>query len=1130
MALVALLSLRCRTQGDTSDVRVRRAITTTAPNAEPPLPSPPPPPPANDVAWDLSLNSAPPRNSNIKPKKPSVRNMVEAKRVRAPIHQPIYPIQLLRHSNGLKHAKSLSGCSSRISAILVLWVIAPVSIVMPIVLTIIHSLTDQRTYHDYEYKPPIPWIDIVIERLQKLYGVSPAQANLAQVISLGDAVRIIDEAKKCFMSESCLAEIVAPCKVIGDIHGQFQDMHKLFDIIGRVPKERLVFLGDYIDRGPQSLEVVFFLFAWKIRYPERVMLLRGNHETPAVNKIYGFYNECLMKYQYPGIGLWWDFQSCFNRMPMAGLIAKKVLCMHGGLSPDLTHLDVLRNIVRPCEPLDRGLLIDLLWADPTNQGDGWFHSIRGISYMFGKGVVEQGCQILGVDLIIRAHQVIQDGYEIMTGRKLITVFSAPNYCNQFSNTAAVVCLDADLKVTIQQMVIPLPASQRARPAPAIAIDLDATQAEQDIKAIMVVSRAEAKADKFEETQENSERAVPVTTGHPGQTPPERQTVLLFQILTVYQFISPLVRKKRQLLVGDSFVIPQLTFFFYNFRDLPYSIIPIPSVILQSMPNCLQFGLLLALCVCCVDTQNVTKTLPSYEILTFDFSAIETPFVVASWLAIASGVKILFHFIRPLSKYFPDSSLLVFVGFALGWILHYGIESIKAEYYQLESVYFFHFLLPPIIFDAGYFMPNRALFENFGSVMLFAVIGTVWNTIAIGGGLYLLSLYGLFSIPFDAFEVLTFTSLISAVDPVAVIAVFEEVHVNEFLFINVFGEALFNDAVSVVLYKMFKNFYDIGPERVEIADYGKGVVSFFAIAVGGTAVGIIFAFVVAIVTKFSDHIRILAPIFVFVVPYMAYLLADSMGMSSILAISVCGMVMKQYVKGNLTPAATNSVKYFTKMLAVGAETLLFMFLGVSAIVTPHHFDWAFISITVAFCLIFRSIGVMVQCAILNKFRKKKFSLVDQFILSYGGLRGAIAFGLSVSLPDSMAAKPMFVTTTIAVIYFTVLLQGITIRPIVNWLKVERSDGRQKTMTESVFMKYIDYTMSGVEEIFGIRGEHYIRDTYERINAKILRPILMRNEEKKDFDASVIVRAYAKITLEEALALKEHLPKKKKIDKK
>lgn len=220
-------------------------------------------------------------------------------------------------------------------------------------------------------------------------------------------------------------------------------MHKLFDLIGRVPEQRFLFLGDYVDRGPQMMETIVYLLALKLRYRDRIYLLRGNHETPAVNRIYGFYEVCMKTY---GIGLWWDFQTVFNRLPMAGLISKRVLCMHGGLSPELTHLDQIRNIPRPCEPQDRGMLIDLLWSDPTNKGEGWFYSPRGISYAFGKGVMSAACKILGIDMVIRAHQVVQDGYEIMVGGQLITIFSAPNYCGQFNNAASVVCIDADLQV------------------------------------------------------------------------------------------------------------------------------------------------------------------------------------------------------------------------------------------------------------------------------------------------------------------------------------------------------------------------------------------------------------------------------------------------------------------------------------------------------------------------------------------------------------------------------------------------------------------------------------------------------------------------------------------------------------
>ncbi|EPB76556.1 phosphoprotein phosphatase 1 domain protein [Ancylostoma ceylanicum] len=304
---------------------------------------------------------------------------------------------------------------------------------------------------------------------------------IVHVLSFPEVVCIVNNVAAVFMEECNLCECEAPIKVIGDIHAQYQDMNRLFDLIGRVPQERFLFLGDYVDRGPQGLEVVILLFALKLRYRDRIYLLRGNHETPAVNKIYGFYNECVMKY---GAGIWWDFQACFNRIPLAGLISKRVLCMHGGLSPELSHLDVIRNIPRPCEPLDRGLLIDLTWSDPTNKGEGWFHSIRGISYMFGKGVVQQACQMLGIDLVIRAHQI-----------------------------------------SFQQLKMQIPANlaPKAKPAPAIACDTNPSNAKADkdfIKPFTGFKGKSVPSDEKEKSPSNtstgtdapSTSAAPATTG------------------------------------------------------------------------------------------------------------------------------------------------------------------------------------------------------------------------------------------------------------------------------------------------------------------------------------------------------------------------------------------------------------------------------------------------------------------------------------------------------------------------------------------------------------------------------------------------------------------------------------------
>uniref|UniRef100_A0A8R1U106 Serine/threonine-protein phosphatase n=3 Tax=Onchocerca TaxID=6281 RepID=A0A8R1U106_ONCVO len=311
--------------------------------------------------------------------------------------------------------------------------------------------------------------DVATETLDKMISVLEEMGTkkgiqMNQKITLEEILALMSTATRIIMEDGTLVEVEVPIKVVGDIHGQYEDMHKLFGVIGKVPDVKMIFLGDYVDRGPQSIETIIYLLCLKVKYRDRIYLLRGNHETPAVNRIYGFYNECALKYN---VGLWWDFQSFFNRMPMAGLISKRVLCMHGGLSPHLTNLEQIRQIKRPCEPLDRGLLIDLIWSDPTNKGDGWFYSPRGLSYSFGKGVLLSACKLLKIDLIIRAHQVVQDGYELMVGKKLITIFSAPNYAGQFNNAGAVVCIDDDLQVTFQQLRIP-PGPTCMRPCPEVA--------------------------------------------------------------------------------------------------------------------------------------------------------------------------------------------------------------------------------------------------------------------------------------------------------------------------------------------------------------------------------------------------------------------------------------------------------------------------------------------------------------------------------------------------------------------------------------------------------------------------------------------------------------------------------------
>ena len=243
-----------------------------------------------------------------------------------------------------------------------------------------------------------------------------------------------------FMEEPVLLEVSAPVNICGDTHGQFNDLLRLFEFGGRPPTTNYLFLGDYVDRGKNSIETMGLL-AYKIKYPKNIFLLRGNHESEIINHVYGFFDECKRRYN---IKIYKLFSDCFNWLPISAIVDDKILCMHGGLSPDLTSLDKIRKIVRPTEVPDKGLLCDLLWSDPDRNVQGWGGNERGVSVTFNEKTVEDIVEKLDIDLVCRAHQVVENGYEFFADKKLVTVFSAPNYCNQFDNHGAMMLVDENL--------------------------------------------------------------------------------------------------------------------------------------------------------------------------------------------------------------------------------------------------------------------------------------------------------------------------------------------------------------------------------------------------------------------------------------------------------------------------------------------------------------------------------------------------------------------------------------------------------------------------------------------------------------------------------------------------------------
>ncbi|VDN51521.1 unnamed protein product [Dracunculus medinensis] len=313
-------------------------------------------------------------------------------------------------------------------------------------------------------------VDQLITRLLEVRGCRPGKTVQ---MSESEIRALCYKSREIFITQPILLELEAPLKICGDIHGQYNDLLRLFEYGGFPPEANYLFLGDYVDRGKQSLETICLLLAYKVKYPENFFLLRGNHECASINRIYGFYDECKRRFS---IKLWKTFTDCFNCLPIAALIDEKIFCCHGGLSPDLQNMEQIRRIMRPTDVPDTGqilhwlessrlesigvpnlydygvfvfeqviivivilnfrsvkelsleldgfshldgcarkdgLLCDLLWSDPDKDVQGWGENDRGVSFTFGPDVVAKFLNRHDLDLICRAHQVLEHRFKYL---------------------------------------------------------------------------------------------------------------------------------------------------------------------------------------------------------------------------------------------------------------------------------------------------------------------------------------------------------------------------------------------------------------------------------------------------------------------------------------------------------------------------------------------------------------------------------------------------------------------------------------------------------------------------------------------------------------------------------------------
>ncbi|KAI2660485.1 Sodium/hydrogen exchanger 2 [Labeo rohita] len=458
------------------------------------------------------------------------------------------------------------------------------------------------------------------------------------------------------------------------------------------------------------------------------------------------------------------------------------------------------------------------------------------------------------------------------------------------------------------------------------------------------------------------------------------------------------------------------------------------------------------------------------VFTLNYPRIQIPFEITLWVLLASFAKIGFHIYHKITIWVPESCLLISIGLIVGGIMHSVHEKPPAV---LTSNVFFLYMLPSIVLDSGYFMPTRPFFENFGTVLWFAVFGTLWNSIGIGISLFAICQIEAFGVQdINLQENLLFASIISAVEPVAVLTVFEDISIHEQLYI-------------VVLYNLFNHIAVM--EVVEAGEVFLHIGWFFVVGLGGTFFGILFGFLAAFTTRFTGKVREIEPLIIFLYSYLAYLIAELFSISSIMAIVTCALTMKYYVEENVSQRSCTTIRHVIKMVGSVSETLIFFFLGVVTITTEHEWNWGYILFTLVFALLWRGLGILVLTQIINPFRTTPFNFKDQFGLTYGGLRGAVSFALAFTLPDSIGHKKLFITGTIVVIIFT------------------------------VFIQLMEHTVAGLEDLCGQWSHYYWKDKFMKFNNRIIRKILIRDNRPE----SSIVALYKKLELQNAMEILDQM---------
>ncbi|VDN00817.1 unnamed protein product [Thelazia callipaeda] len=385
-------------------------------------------------------------------------------------------------------------------------------------------------------------------------------------------------------------------------------------------------------------------------------------------------------------------------------------------------------------------------------------------------------------------------------------------------------------------------------------------------------------------------------------------------------------------------------------------------------------------------------------------------------------------------FIPESLAIVILGASIGLGLSYS----KRDWTEVETFspnIFFLVLLPPIIFESGYNLHKGDFFTNMFPILSFAILGTVISALTIGSSLYILGQADLIY-KLTAEESFTFGSMISAVDPVATLAIFQALNVERMLYMLVFGESMLNDAVAIVLTSTCQQ---MSRETISSSNFESlffAVISrftyvFFVSALVGAFVGFISALLFKHVDLRKTPSLEFALLLIFA--YLPYGLAEAISLSGIMAILSCSITMSQYTHFNISPITQITMQQTFRTLAFVAETCTFAYLGLALFTIKLQFQPMLISWSILLCFIGRALNVFPLAYVVNKCRHAQISIKNQFIMCYSGMRGAVAFALSLHISvENEETKRILLTATLVIVLFTIIFLGGTTLPVLRIL--------------------------------------------------------------------------------------------------